>query len=58
MLVGFVTMDADEVVRAEQFLHEELEQFSMVGEWFDLSVEFINKYLPDFFLTHGFGVLT
>ena len=57
LLVGFVTMPADDVIKAEQWLHEELSQFALVGEWFDISVQFIQSYLPDFFLTHGLGVL-
>jgi hypothetical protein len=57
MLIGSITMSADDVFRAEQELHEALEQYALVGEWFDLRVDFIVGYLPNFFITRGFGVL-
>jgi hypothetical protein len=56
-LVGYVLMTSTEVVEAERLLHEELSQYAMVGEWFDLSVEFISAYMRDFMLSHGFGVM-
>lgn len=43
----------DEVVEAESMLHEELENFELVGEWFQLSEKFIFEYMPDFFLANG-----
>jgi hypothetical protein len=46
-------MPAADVIEAEQMLHEELRDFSLVGEWFDLSERFILQYMPDFFLANG-----
>jgi hypothetical protein len=57
MLVGWITMSAADVIRAEQELHEELEPYALVGEWFDLKVDYIVGFLPNFFITRGFGVL-
>lgn len=55
-LAAVYTMDAETVVTAEEYLHEELERHALVGEWFDLSVDFMRAYMPDFFLSNGFEV--
>jgi hypothetical protein len=55
-LAAVYTMDAETVVKAEKFLHEELAYFALVGEWFDLDVDFMARYIPDFFLSNGFEV--
>lgn len=48
------SMPLDQVIEAEQYLHEELAHRALVGEWFDLSENFMRQYLPDFFLSNGY----
>lgn len=43
----------DDAIFAEECLHQELEERALVGEWFDLSEDFISSYMPDFFLSIG-----
>lgn len=50
------TMPLDWVIEAEQLLHDELEDFALVGEWFSLSEALVRRYMPDFFLSNGFEV--
>lgn len=50
------TMPLDQVIEAEQYLHEELDRHALVGEWFDLSEDFMREYMPDFFLANGYEV--
>lgn len=56
-LVEAYTMAADTVILAEEYLHEELEHSALVGEWFDLSIDFMREYMPDFFLANGFEII-
>ena len=51
------TMPMDEVIEAEQYLHEELGRHALVGEWFELSEDFMREYMPDFFLSNGYEVV-
>lgn len=50
------TMPIDQVTEAESYLHEELERHALVGEWFDLSEDFMREYMPDFILANGYEV--
>lgn len=56
-LVASFQMEAEVVITAEKYLHEELGAFALVGEWFDLSDEFLSDYMPDFFRANGFEVV-
>lgn len=56
-IIAAYTMPADQVIEAEQYLHEELEFWALVGEWFDLSERFMFEYMPDFMLANGFEVI-
>lgn len=47
----------NDAILAETMLHEELDHWSITGEWFDLSEEFVGGYVPDFFLSEGFEPL-
>jgi hypothetical protein len=47
---------ADEINEAESTLHEELEGFALIGEWFALSERFILDYMPDYFGANGYSV--
>lgn len=48
------TMPIDQVIEAEQYLHEELGHWALVGEWFELSEQFMAEYMPDFILANGY----
>lgn len=56
-LAAAYRMPADDAITAENYLHEELQRYALVGEWFDLSEKFMREYLPDFFLANGFEVV-
>lgn len=45
-----------DAIEAENTLQQELEDFAITGEWFDLGEEFMRQYVPDFFLANGFEV--
>jgi hypothetical protein len=51
------TMTERIVITAENWLHLELEEFAIGGEWFDLSPEFMSDYMPDFLESNGFEVI-
>lgn len=55
-IVASYALSSDEAVVAEQYLHDELKYAALVGEWFNLSVDFMQRYMPDFFLANGFEV--
>jgi len=50
-------LPCDEVIAAERELHEELNLFGLIGEWFEIPESFIDRYMPDFFLSNGFEPL-
>jgi hypothetical protein len=53
MLVFWWKLDDDDAREAEHTLHDELKEFRLCGEWFDLSENFISAYMPDFFGSIG-----
>jgi hypothetical protein len=59
-LLAAFEMEKDEAIRAEDFLHSELDVFELrlTGEWFDISEKSILGQMPDFFLSDGFEVLS
>lgn len=52
-VVATYELTHDEACDAERKLHEELSEFAMAGEWFDLGERFMAKYVPTFFLSEG-----
>ena len=57
ILTAIYDMIAEDVCAAEKMLHEELADFSILGEWFSLTERFMQGYMPDFIKANGFEVL-
>lgn len=52
-VVASYELTHDEACDAERRLHEELADWALSGEWFQLDEKFMAGYVPDFFLSIG-----
>jgi hypothetical protein len=58
-LLASFTLTADEAIRAEGSMHCELDSFDcrLIGEWFDISEQFMLEIMSDFFSSNGLEVI-